>query len=200
MKSFIIKAPAKGKTTCTLVRQYYDKESRRTKTQYLGSFNMGIDRAKLPAGIHLRPDVELNEEQSAEIATWLLHNGTFGRQPLLSDEILELARNQLVDVMHEQFFHVEPQSDLDLASSVLHGAALELQHTAAKLRERGLELSPGLLTYTGIDSAKCLNDLDQLKVQSNKIRSAAIQFEEALKEAKLMKRLNKVAKVGKHAI
>lgn len=56
-----------------------------------------------------------------------------------------------------------------------------------------------MLNYTGTDMTKCINALDRLKVQSNQIRAAATQFEEALKEAKLMKRLNKGAKAGNHA-
>lgn len=199
MKSFIIKAPAKGKTTCTLVRQYYDKVSRRTKTQYLGSFNMGIDRAKLPAGIRLRPEVELSEEQSAEIATWLLHNGTFGQQPMLSAETLELARQQLFGFMPADCFQHEEKAGLDVAVSALNWATFALKDTAAKLRQQGLELSSGLMTYTGTDNTKCRNDLDRLKVLGNKIRSAASHFEMALQEAKLMRRRTRAAKVGEQA-
>lgn len=199
MKSFLIKAPAKGKTTCTLVRQYYDKASRRTKTQYLGSFNVALDPSILPTGVRLRPDVEIDAEQLAEVASWLKQNGTFGQTPMLSAAVLEQARRHLMEVMHDERMQVHQQSDLELAASILNGAAMDIQHASAQLRLQGIELSSGMLIYTGTDMAKCINDMDRLKVQSNQIRAAATQFEEALKEAKLMKRLNKIAKADSHA-
>lgn len=198
MKSFLIKAPARGKTTCTLVRQFYDKASRRTKTQYLGSFNVALDPSKLPEAVRLRPDVLLSLEQLTEISDWLKQFGTFWRPKKLPDEVLEQARQYLMEERHHELITGPEQSDFDVSASTLTGAALELQQSAEKLRSQGVELSPGMLNYTGIDASKCSNDLDRLKVYSNRIRAAAASFEEAMKEAKLMKRLNKAAKVDTH--
>lgn len=194
MKTFLIKAPATGKTTCTLARQYYDKESRRTRTEYLGSFNRAADSAQLPAGIRLRPGVQLLAQHLEEVREWLKRHGTHGAPPVFSQELLDRAREQIA---LEQ--RCPPQSDLDLAAGVLSQAALEIKRRAAQLRTQGLELSKGFLGYTGTDAQQCLNELDRLKVKTNLIRFAAIAFEEALKDAKLMKRVNKISRAPAQA-
>jgi hypothetical protein len=189
MKSFIIKAPAANKTTCSLVKQYYDKVARRTQTRYLGSFNVAVDPTVLPAGIRLRPGVELTSDQLEEIRVWLDLHGTFGQPPTLSAETLEQAYQYFVEVLHDERLH--HQSALDVVASILVNATLDLEQQAANLREKGVLLSPGMLRYTGTDSSRCCNDMDHLKVLCNQIRLVAMAFEDALKDAHLMKRITR---------
>ena len=194
MKSFVIKGPGKGKTTCALVRQFYDKVSRRTKTTYLGSFNTGIDPARLPAGIRTRPGFELDVLTLEDIRAWLEQRGTFGQNSRTSSEVLMEARRQVLAELEETRL-ASSQSNLDAAATVLLEASLEVQARAAQLCADGVELSKGFLTFRGTDPAGCCNDMDFLKVLANRIRAATISFEEALKAARLMKRVTKQSKL-----
>ncbi|NMM06958.1 MAG: hypothetical protein HHJ18_12145 [Polaromonas sp.] len=193
MKSFLIKAPGKGKTTCALVRQFYDKETRKTKTEYLGSVNVATDPAQLPVGIKTRPGVGLDVPMLAEIRDWLERNGTFGKKPELPLEVLMAARRQVLAEIADAGLP-DQQSDLEAAASVLGRAALEVQAKAAQMRAAGIELSKGFLGFTGVATAKCANEMDLLKIHTNRIRSACSAFEDALKAARLMKRVNKPGK------
>ena len=193
MKAFVIKSPGKGKTTCAICRQFYDKESRRTKVAYLGSFSAKSDPSRLPAGVKTRPGVVLEASNLADIQSWLLQNGTFGMPPAISPEVHALVRAQVLYELKGQMSSCH-EAALDVAASVLSQAAIDVQAKAAGLRATGLELSKGFLGFTGVESASCASDLDTLKVQTNRIRAASTAFEAALKAARLMKQVNKSAK------
>ncbi|OIP19067.1 MAG: hypothetical protein AUK51_02695 [Comamonadaceae bacterium CG2_30_59_20] len=194
MKTFVIKAPSIGKKTCSLVSQFYDKGLHRTRTRYLGSFNLALDPRVLPIGIRLRPGVELAHAQLEEIRDWLKQHGLFGRQPKLSADVLELARHQLYEQTQSEGVQVSSPCPLDKATAVLNAAATGLENEAAALRAKGLELTPGLLSYVGIEYTNCRNELDRIKVSANRVRVAFSAFEESLKTARLMKRLKKSVK------
>lgn len=187
MKPFVVKGPAVGKTTCSLISQFYDKATQRTKTTYRGSFNAKADPSLLPAGVSLRPGVKLCNEDWNEIRRWLSFHGTFGQPPVLSAEILEEARRQILDERFEEINRLEPQSAIDLAVSVLNEASIDIGRTVTSLRAQGVELTKGMLNYVGTDDARCRNDMDRLRVDVNRIRVAARDFEAALKAAGLMK-------------
>ena len=193
MKTFVIKSPGKGKSTCALCRQFYDKETRRTKIAYLGSFSLKTDPSQLPVGVSTRPGVVLQASNLADIHSWLLQNGTFGLPPDISPEVFAIVRQQVLDDLNGQMSSSH-ESALDVAASVLSQAAMDVQAKAADLRARGSELSKGFLGFTGEQSAACASDLDILKVQTNRIRAAYIAFEAGLKAARLMKQVNKSAK------
>ena len=189
MKSFVIKSPVQGKTTCALVRQFYCTDSQRTKTEYLGSFNTSVDPTTLPKGVNLRPQIQLESESLEEIRRWLTCNGTYGAPPVFTQALLDAARQQILREQTQQH-----QTALDSACHVLHAAALEVRTRAAGLRNDGMELSAGFLTYTGVDRTNCTNSMDRLKVDINCIRAAVTCFEKALQEARLLKRVNKLSK------
>ncbi|TXH88491.1 MAG: hypothetical protein E6Q78_10555 [Rhodoferax sp.] len=182
MKSFVIKHPPKGRTTCSLVRQYYDRSTRRTATKYLGSFPISTNPSKLPSGVNLRPGVMLSQDEWHEIQRFLSRYSTFGIPVPLTEEQLAQAWSQL---RSEKEFR--EQSALDILASTVLEAAGELRSEVANLRAQGWTLSTGMLQFTGVKRVVEGTPLDQLKVRVNVIRQAFREFEETLGEVRLVK-------------
>lgn len=194
MKSFVIKTPAKGRTTCSLVHQHYDKASRRTKTTYLGSVNIAANPMALDTALNLRPGVTLTEEQMLEVTSFLRVFGTWGKPPSVPEHVMQRARFLVAEEERARRLR-EKKSDLEEATESVRTAAQSLVRIAGGLRESGEVLSKGLLLYCGDDASRCVNRLDFLKVDANRLRSTFNIFEAALKEAGLIKRSGKR---GKH--
>lgn len=184
MKHFHIKAPRPGKTTCTLVHQFYDKESKRTKTRYLGSFNRQIDPANIPAGLRLRPSVELTDEEQHQVVSWLRIYGTFGQPASIPAEVMAEARRRVQNELQ----WMTPVQKLEHAIETMQTAALSVEEACSSARDRGVKLSKGLICHIGTDEAICKNELDSIKIHSNRLRVAHDAFMSTLQSSGLVKR------------
>jgi hypothetical protein len=190
MKEILIKNPAKGKTTCTLVRQYYDREARRTKTEYLGSFNQGIDPDELPNGIKLKMANVLSDYHLVEVKAWLRAHGTFGELPRLPAATEKRLRERTrAAVLSELAAGRRPE--LEATVEALDAASRYIATESDRLRRQGLCLSKGMLTSMQTDFATCKTDVDHLKIRTNQIRTAFVAFENTLKEYQLMKSVSR---------
>lgn len=188
MRPFIIKSPPKGRSTCSMVHQFYDTGLKRTRTKYLGSFSVSLDPHRLPLGLKTRSDVSLSATELSCIEEWLARHGTFGQLPVMSPEQLQSLRERVrAEFLADPAF--APVSDIELAVRALAGAAEEVQGEATRLRAEGMRLSTGLLAFTGTDFGKCRNEMDRLKVRTNLVRSAYRRLETAMKNAGVMKRV-----------
>lgn len=184
MKHFHIKAQRPGKSTCTLVHQFYDKESKRTKTRYLGSFNLQIDPANIPDGLRLRPGVELTDEERLQVVSWLRIYGTFGQPVAIPAEVMAEARRRVQNELRWR----TPVQKLMHAIETMHTAALSVEEASSSARDRGVKLSKGLICHIGTDESICQNELDSFKIHSNQLRAAHDAFLATLQSAGLVKR------------
>ena len=121
MKRFVIKSPKPGKTTVTLVTHRYEPASLnqgrtvgRTRTVYLGSFNLDLDPDGLlgverigpgqrVAGVALRANdcdeqmtFALGSSDASDIRKWLLQHGTFAKRKEVERKALEVAESAAV--------------------------------------------------------------------------------------------------------
>jgi hypothetical protein len=188
MRSFLIKPPAKGKTTCSLVRQYYDAVDHRTKTQYLGSVNLATDPDNLPEGLRLGLNVELDDFQLMEVRWWLERHGTYGHMPSLPPGVEEKLHASIrAQVERELCAALPPVPERAVKALVEAGRYIDNETT--RLIGAGVKLSKGMLNSIGTDTGLCYTELDLLKVRANEIRAAFLEFQRALKDARLMKKV-----------
>jgi len=176
-----------------MVRQFYDKASGRTKTKYLGSFNMTTDPTELPQGLRLRPGVAMEDIRIWEVKDWLERHGTFGALPVLPPGV-EAKLRERIRAELEQEAEIARPADLERAAEAISAAAVQLIGAAGYCYATGVKLSKGMLTFVGTDIGSCRTELDRLKVRANVVRAEYQRFELAMKDSKLMRKaIRKVA-------
>ena len=190
MKSFLVKNPPPGKTTASLVRQAYDKVDRRTKTTYVGSVNLSVAAAALPAGLNLRPGHVLTDADLAEVRAWLVVNSTHGRAPAIAPALLAQVRAEVrAEVVAEMRAEAPPSGPTGLAAAAatLRQAAADVRARAGELRAAGVSLTPGMMRSTSTaPPSQGGSEFDFLKALTNTCRAAFEDFEESLRETKLL--------------
>ena len=189
MKPFVIKAPAKGKNTASIVAQVYDKAERRTKTVYVASFSVASSPDSAPACVKLASAAAAAgftlELATALVQPWLKLNSTFGHPKQFDPELVEQVRRELAAEGSNRVL-IEGQDDLALIETVLRGATVSLVAEAAALHQRGLKLTR---TQRCVETVahEGANALDVLQARANNIRLKLVPaFVKACQDAKLM--------------
>jgi hypothetical protein len=193
MRDFLIAKPPEGKTTCSLLLQHYTPGDGRGKKTYIGSVNLAVNPAELPAGINLNPGVVLDDWQLAQVKAFLTRHGTYGQPPKMKPEVLERVR-AIVRAEVEQEMKARKPGQFEGAVKALDEAAQFLSAEASRLRGAGVRLSPGMLGTVACEPKSGATELDLLKVKANRVRFAFQQFENALKGASLMKSVTRAEK------
>ena len=70
----------------------------------------------------------------------------------------------------------------------MHAAALSVEEACSSARDMGVKLSKGLICHIGTDDSICKNELDRIKIHSNRLRVANDAFLSTLQSAGLVKR------------
>lgn len=192
MKDFIVQAPPKGTTTCSLLQPYYRPGDGRGKYRYLGSVNLARNPWTLPAGINLAKGFELTEEQLEEVRTFLIQHGTYGQLPVLPAEDMERIRGSVRRELEAEMRSRQPPA-LDGGVFALDVATAFVTQESHRLREAGVRLSPGMLNSLATEAKGAPSELDLVKVRANRIREAYQRFESALKSSGLMKSVKRAA-------
>lgn len=193
MKDFIIQPPPAGKTTCSLLAQYYRPGDGRGKKRYLGSVNLSRNPHELPRGLKLRPGVELTERQLEQVRVFLLRHGTFGQLPVLPAEVMDAVRTSVRAEIERDIQSRQP-AEPEAAVAALQAAAGFLAQESGRLRDIGVRLSPGMLNSLATEPKARSTEMDNLKVRANRIRRSFQQLEAALKAAGLMKSIRRTSR------
>ena len=186
MKDFIVQAPPKGSTTCSLLQPYYRQGDGRGKYRYLGSVNLARNPWALPQGINLAKGFELTEEQLEEVRDFLIRHGTYDQLPVLPAEDMERIRASVRREFEAEMCSLQPPA-LDGSVLALDVATAFVSNESHRLRQAGVRLSPGMLNSLATEAKGTPTELDQVKVRVNRIREAYQRFESTLKLAGLMK-------------
>lgn len=215
-----ISAPKAPRTTVALRQYPYDREgSKKTRTRYFGSFNLGLDPSAIPAdgevrpgekryGISLRPEAPnmLTPHDLADIRAWLLENGLFVRRTAEAQAAqaaaVEAHQRERLDFERRIRASIEAQLRAEMESAAaaeapdaLQALDVALQKAADEIRERVTALEREGHSLGRSRDWKHIDDTNPLEVlwqQTSRIRLEVYpMFEKACQDYRLMARRGK---------
>jgi len=134
------------------------------------------------------PPAKLTEKELATLDAFLVGDAKNYKECWPKALVAEIRADVRSELEREAMLtsNARHQDNIDVAASVMRGAAMDVVARAAQYRATGQALADGWLREKNRTNALGESDLTQLKGMANDIRQAAAEFDAALKAAQLI--------------